>query len=164
MQGALPLTAITHARQIIFSVGGDDARKIIRQMERACIVERHVERAKQLALSSQLYRTSGAEPHVLLECIQRNAGQLAIKIRGDILKLTSVVGRVFHKIKSCAIDSALDQQVAHRLSRAEQTVLNCAQRQTGNFSNFVVTQIMRMPEDDQLAIRSLQELHYRFNF
>jgi len=142
LQGASPLTAITHARQIVFSVGGDDASKIIRQMKRARIIERHVERAKQLTLDSQLCRTRRTRRQMLLEFIKRNAGQLAIKIRGDILKLTPVIETVLHKIKSCAIDSTLDQQVAHGLAGAEQTVLYRAQRQTGNFSDFVVTQIM----------------------
>ena len=142
MQGASPLTAITHARQIVFSVGGDDASKIIRKMKRARIIESHVKRAKQLTLHSQLCRARRTRPQVLLEFIQSNAGQLAIKIRGDILKLTPVIETVWHKIKSGAIDSALDQQVAHGLAGAEQTVLYRAQRQTGNFSDFVVAQIM----------------------
>jgi hypothetical protein len=111
-------------------------------MKRARIIESHVERAKQLTLGSQLGRASGTRLQVPLEFIQGNAGQLAIKIRGDILKLTPVVESVLHKIKSGAVDSALDQQVAHGLARTEQTVLYRAQRQTGNFSDFVVTQIM----------------------
>jgi hypothetical protein len=100
LQGASPLTAITHARQIVFSVGRDDASKIIRQVKRARITESHVERAKQLTLDSQLCRTRGTGPQVLLEFIQGNARQLAIKKRGDILKLTPVLERVLHKIKS----------------------------------------------------------------
>ena len=36
---------------------------------------------------------------MLLESIQGNAVQLAIKIRGDVFRLTRVVESIFHKIK-----------------------------------------------------------------
>src|SRR5437588_6244451 len=61
-------------------------------------------------------------------------------------------------------DSTLNQLSAHGLARAEQTVLDCAQRQARNLGNLVVAQIMRMPQDNQLAISCRERVHHGFNF
>src|SRR5207237_6966833 len=61
-------------------------------------------------------------------------------------------------------DSTLNQLIAHGLAGAEQTILDCAQRQARNLGNLVVAQIMRMPQDNQLAISCRERVHHGFNF
>src|SRR5882724_3255540 len=61
-------------------------------------------------------------------------------------------------------NAALEQMIAHRFTRAEQTVLDRAQRKARYFRNFVVAQILRMSQHDQFTITSRQQLHHGFDF
>src|SRR4030095_1103381 len=95
---------------------------------------------------------------MIFETIHAGFAQLAVELRGDIFEL-AFFAEIVHANSLSAGYSSGHEQITHRLTGAKQTILNRAQRQPGDFGNLVVTQIMRVPEHNQLAIRSRQRLH-----
>ncbi len=54
--------------------------------------------------------------------------------------------------------------LSHHFAGPKQTILDRSQRQAGDFDNFLVGQILRMAQDNQLTISGRQRTHHRFNF
>src|SRR3712207_2283104 len=62
-----------------------------------------------------------------------------------------------------ARDAAPDQQRAHGLAGAEDAVLDGAERQARDLGDLVVAEVVRVAQDDQLAVGGRQLLHDRLD-
>src|SRR2546422_3124491 len=60
-------------------------------------------------------------------------------------------------------DAPLQKLLTHHIARSEQAILYSAQGQAGHFHNLFVSQILRVTQNDQLAIGSRQRPHDAFN-
>src|SRR5207253_3580395 len=60
--------------------------------------------------------------------------------------------------------SSLHKLIAHCFARAKQSILDCAQWQSGHFGDFLVTEIVRMSQHNQFAVRFGQQTYDAFNF
>src|SRR5437660_12920343 len=74
-------------------MGGNQARKIRRQLESARLVKCPVQRAEKLALGAKFLSTTRAGFQMALENFKCRTVQLDVKISGDIVAATLMVCR-----------------------------------------------------------------------
>ena len=88
--------------------------------------------------------------------------QVALNVGGYVFGFAHV-NDVSHRCKSNSRNPSIQKLLTHQVAGAKQAILDCPQGQPGNLNNFLISEVLRMAQDNQLAISSRKRTHYRLN-
>src|SRR5688572_17395713 len=113
-------------------------------------------------MSLQLRAAMGTAFEVFLEKQRQIRVEFAVDVRRRQISFTDS-----HLIAGWHLDSGdslLDKLLPHHFASAKQAILHGTKRQSGYFHDLFVAEILRVTENDQLAIVRRERTHDRLDF